>query len=405
MLDVRKKQLEEALSEAREIARKKDLSDEERADLLGRVEKIEGLKKEVDEEIRIKSALEDVQSTDPEEVDDVLAEFGRSKSLGRAFIESEQFEEWRAKGFDSRLSAFEYRQKSEGTYRMKSEPTVIDEATALDNLVIPQRVNQFEALPSQPILVPDLIPTIPTNSNAVTYFVETSETSSVAPASEGSEKGNFTLAGEQVTDEVEAIAGMAAVSRQTLEDAAFMAGFVDTRLTRALRNELEKQVLLGDGSPPNLDGFMHRTTATAAVQATETVTDAIYRSSDKCFEEGGYMADSVIITPSDWQPIALSKDQNGRYYGDGPFGSALGPTIWGLKVVKTRQASMRGTVIVGAFNSAAFLAARDGVSIRTSDSHSDYFKKNKIAVLIEQRVALGVPQPLAFCVLSGVTSS
>jgi len=96
----------------------------------------------------------------------------------------------------------------------------------------------------------------------------------------------------------------------------------------------------------------------------------------------------------------LSKDTTERYYGDGPFGKILGDTIWGLRVVKTRQAVLSATLLIGAFAEASFIAVRDGVTIRTSDSHSDYFKKNKIAILIEQRMALGVPAPLAFCTLS-----
>lgn len=403
-LELRRKQLEEALSEARDIARQKSLTDEERVDLLSRVDQIETLRTKVAEDEQIEKALADTGSTDPTSpgYEEVYASFGRPISIGAAFAKSEQYAEWRAKGFDSRLTAFEYRQKSDDEYRMKTEPGAVTSITspALPGLVVPQRLNTIEQLPTFAYPVLDLIPKIPTNSNAISYFVEATETSTVAPVLENAEKGNFTLTGALVTEEVEAIAGMAAITRQTLDDAAFMAGFIDTRLTNALEKVKEVQVLTGNGTSPNLNGLITRTTTTMTIGSTKTI-DAIYMAADAAYEASGYASDAVVIHAADWQPIALAVDGQGRYYGDGPFGKALGDTIWGLRVVKTRVAALATTMIVGAFREAAFLAVRDGVTIRTSDSHSDYFKFNKIAILIEQRMALGVPAPLAFCVATG----
>jgi len=399
-LEMRRKQLDEALKEARDIARRKDLSDEERVDLLSRVDQIETLRNKVSEDEIIQKALVDTGSTDPTSPDHevVLQSQGRNLSVGAAFVRSEQYAEWRAKGFDSRLTSFEYRTKSEDEYRTKSEPTEIA-ASALTGYFTPQRVGTIEPLPSPRISTLALIPEIPTGANAVSYFLESTETGGPEPVAEGQEKPNFTLTGALVTEEVEAVAGMAAVTRQTLDDAPFMAGFVDTRLRRALEVEKEYQVLAGDGTSPNLSGFLDRSTS-HQVHGADTLIDAIYKAADKCYEDGGYPADAVVLTPANWQPIALGKDDVNRYYGDGPFGKVLGDTIWGLRVVKTRQAALATTLLVGAYAEASFVAVRDGVTIRTSDSHSDYFKKNKIAVLIEQRMALGVPAPLAFCTLS-----
>lgn len=404
-IEMRKKQLDEALAEARDIARRKSLSDEERVDLLARVDQIETLRSKVAEDEAIQKSLESTGSTDPtsDGYEDVLASYGRDLSLGAAFARSEQYAEWRAKGFDSRLTSFEYRGKS-GEYRMKGEPTVVDMATAVTGAgSAPQRVNQIEALPTFPLGVLNLIPQIPTGANAVSYFLEETETGHPEPVSEGNEKANFTLAGSLVTEEVEAIAGMAAITRQTLDDAPFMAGFVDTRLRYQLEVEKEYQVIAGDGTSPNLSGILDRTTSTLN-QGADTSIDAIYKAADKCYEDGGYPADAVLTTPANWQAIALAKDDSHRYYGDGPFGNVLGDTIWGLKVVKTRQAALASIYLVGAFRQAAFLAVRDGITLRTSDSHSDYFKKNKIAILVEQRLALGVPAPLAFCALTNTSS-
>lgn len=174
----RKKQLEEAITEAREIARRKDLDDEERVDLLARVDQIETLRSKLAEDEIIEKALKDTGSTDPTspEYENVLREHGRELSVGASFVRSEQYAAWRAKGFDSRLDAYEYRMKSDEPYRTKAEPTVIDLGAALPGLVVPQRVGGIEGLPSHPFLVANEIPSIPTGSNAVSYFVEESET-------------------------------------------------------------------------------------------------------------------------------------------------------------------------------------------------------------------------------------
>jgi len=302
-LEMRRKQLDEALKEARDIARRKDLSDEERVDLLARVDQIETLRNKVSEDDVIKKALGDAGSTDPTSPDHeaVLVSHGRGLSVGAAFVRSEQYAEWRAKGFDSRLTSFEYHTKSADDYRTKAEPTPVD-AAAYPGYLVPQRVGDIEPLVSPRINTLDLIPQIPTGANAVSYFLETTETGGADPVLEGGEKANFTLAGALVTEEVEAVAGMAAVTRQTLDDAPFMAGFVDTRLRRSLEVEKEYQVIAGDGTSPNLSGYLDRITS-HQVHGADTLIDAIYKAADKCYEDGGYPADAVVLTPANWQPL------------------------------------------------------------------------------------------------------
>ena len=55
-----------------------------------------------------------------------------------------------------------------------------------------------------------------------------------------------------------------------------------------------------------------------------------------------------------------------------------------------------GEALVGAFNLGAMLWDREEASVRISESHSDYFTKNMLAILGEERVALTVFRPEAF---------
>lgn len=383
MATAKERQRDAALKEAQDIARKSDLTPEERTDLAARVELIDSLKADIERDAELRSA---VAAMSPAEVEDQREEAAeKSLDFVTAFAKSDTVAWLKETGGHGNSPAFDF----------KSEPTVIDEATAGGSgLVVAQRRPGIEPLASYPLSVVDLIPSFQTDSASVSYVLEASETHTIAGAAEGAEKGNFTLTSGVTTEEVEVIAGMAALTRQMLSDVPFMASFVNQRMTYKLRQVEEDQILEGDGSSPNLDGIQHRTTSTYT-QGAETVLDAIYKAADEAYVDGGYPSDAVVFHPTDWQPVRLSKDGNDRYYGDGPFGQILGDTIWGLRVVKSTQQTA-GTALVGAFRQAAFIARNGGLTIRTSDSHSDYFKKNKVAVLIEERIALGVNAPLAF---------
>lgn len=176
-----------------------------------------------------------------------------------------------------------------------------------------------------------------------------------------------------------------------------MSAFINQRMTYKLKEVEELQLLTGNGSSPNLNGLYQRTTSEQA-QGTDTLIDAIYKAIDKCYEDGGYMATGVVVKPSDWQAVVLAKDADDRYYGNGPFANAIGDTIWGLPVTKSRQ-NTTGHFLIGAFDQ-TFIARNGGLTIRTSEHHSDYFKKNKIAILVEEDIVLGVYAPLALCDLT-----
>jgi HK97 family phage major capsid protein len=71
------------------------------------------------------------------------------------------------------------------------------------------------------------------------------------------------------------------------------------------------------------------------------------------------------------------------------------PRLWRLPVVDT-PAITEGTALVGAFGSGAQLYDREQASIRISEQHSDFFVRNAIVILAEQRLALAVKRPEAF---------
>jgi HK97 family phage major capsid protein len=69
--------------------------------------------------------------------------------------------------------------------------------------------------------------------------------------------------------------------------------------------------------------------------------------------------------------------------------------MWGLPVAVTTSCP-DDTALVGDFTKAV-LWLREGAQVLATDSHSDFFIKNLVALLAEMRAAFGVLMPTAFC--------
>jgi len=78
----------------------------------------------------------------------------------------------------------------------------------------------------------------------------------------------------------------------------------------------------------------------------------------------------------------------------GPI-DALGPRIWGKRVVATNSITA-GTFLVGAFTLGAQVWDRQDAAVQISYEDGDNFKKNMATILAEERLALTVYRPAAF---------
>jgi len=64
--------------------------------------------------------------------------------------------------------------------------------------------------------------------------------------------------------------------------------------------------------------------------------------------------------------------------------------------VAVTTAIAENTVLVGSFRQGAQLLWRETMEVSVSNAHASYFIENKIAVLIEARLAMLVTMPQAF---------
>lgn len=319
-------------------------------------------------------------------------------SLGQAFVDSETYA-WlkknpgRGTGWNSPSSQLPGIELYNAT---------LTEASGGASLVTEEiRPGILEFL-QRPLVVADLIAPGTTDSAAVKYMVESAGTNAAATVAEGAAKPESTLVFTSRTDDVRKIATWLPVTDEMLEDVPQIRSFIDNRLRSFVQLAEDDQLLNGDGLDPNIEGIRNRTGLQAdQARGADTNADAIFKQMTNILVNALIQPDATVMHPTNWMTIALSKDANGQYYGQGPF-AAPGPRmLWGYPVAVT-VAMTSGVALPGAFRTGAQLFRKGGLTTAASNSHSDFFTKNLTAIRAEERAALAVYRPGGFGEVTGL---
>lgn len=204
-----------------------------------------------------------------------------------------------------------------------------------------------------------------------------------------------------VSTPVETIAHLIPISRRAAADAPQVRQLVDAFLLFGLKEEEEDQILNGDGASPNLDGIL-QTAGISTVGSAGTDLDAVV-DAIRTIRNDNREPTAMVIHPNDWfsTGFLLAKDTAGNYLVGDPRASIDQlNALWGLRVVVT-PAMTENTVLVGDFRQAV-VADREQSAVYVTDSHNDWFARNLLAILAEERLALGVLDPDAFCTVTAV---
>lgn len=212
-------------------------------------------------------------------------------------------------------------------------------------------------------------------------------------------QSSFQFVGEQAP--VRTLAHWEAAHRNVLADEPQLRSIIDNELLYGLRLLEDTQILNGDGTGENLKGVLQTTgiqtydwSSGATAPVADTKADAIRRAATLAFL-AYYEPSGIVMHPNDWEDIELTKDANGQYLVAVSVAMGGEPRVWRMPVVET-PAIAEGTALVGAFGTGAQLYDREDASIRISEQHADFFIRNAIVVLAEQRLALAVKRPEAF---------
>ena len=320
------------------------------------------------------------------------AEEGRKaaeESFGEQFVKSDAFKAM-AEG-RSKFARMEFK-------------TAIINATGQNQPLVPSaRVPGIIANPNRVLTIRDVLPVGRTSSNLVEFTKENVFTNNAnaqysSPARENVTKPEsgitFTLSSAAVVT----LAHFIPVSRQVLDDAPQLQSYVNSRLTYGLKLEEEDQLLNGAGTSGNLSGILASGTFVAYNRRVTGDTDVdTLRKAITQAQLSEYTPDTIVLNPADWEAIELLKTTYGEYifHGDtGPI-DAIGPRIWGKRVVATNSIAS-GTFLVGAMSMGAQIWDRMDAAVQISYEDGDNFKKNMATLLAEERLALTVYRPAAF---------
>jgi HK97 family phage major capsid protein len=245
------------------------------------------------------------------------------------------------------------------------------------------------------LTIRDLLAVGRTDASAIFYPKESGFTNNAAVVSEGSLKPESDLTFTPTTEAVVTIAHWLRISKQMAADVPALVSYINSRLTYGLKLVEENQLLNGSGTGGNLEGIYTAATAYSNTTSLPNETDldkirlAILQAELAFAEVNG-----IVLHPTNWALMELTKDTTGQYVFARPQESAT-PRLWGRNVVAT-PAMTQGRFLVGDFAQHAQIFDREDASVSISAEDRDNFVRNMLTILVEERLALAIYRPEAF---------
>ncbi len=251
----------------------------------------------------------------------------------------------------------------------------------------------------RPIQVIDTIPPGTTTQAAIVYMEETTVTTAAAERSEAAAYAESTLALTEQSVTVRSIGTSLPVTDEQLADVAEVRSYLNMRLGFLVRQRLDLQILVGDGSAPNISGINDFTGLLTQAIAGDNVPDAFYKAMRQVRVTGRAFPSVVYIHPTDWQGVRLLRTDDGLYIWGNP--SEAGPMrLWGVMVVET-DAQTQGTGLTGDATNFLQLFMRQDVTVEIGFVDDD-FLDGRQTIRAGLRAALADYRPAAFCQITGI---
>lgn len=364
--------------------------------------KINAMSTKADEEMKTlgkvttdtKTALDNI-GIEQREFADRLLKMEQAKSEQAEPLQEDGYGEQfiKAAGFENFVKA-----DAHGRVRLELKNTVTN---AIGNTFSERRPGLVEGS-FRLFTIEDLLTSIPTSAPAIDWVRENVFTNGAAEVAEGVLKPQSSITFSPGTMPISTIAHWIKITRQLAKDNAALAAYINRRMIYGVNLRVENQLLVGNGTAPNINGLLNAGNFTAHGYSAASLTAAGLSPSNRFDLIGAamgdaamadYPADVVILNTGDWWRLRLSKDAQGRYLLGDP-GSSVVPQLFGAKVVAS-NAMTAGKVWVGSLSQAATLWIREGVVVEMSDSDENNFQLNLITIRAERRCALTVEKPAA----------
>ena len=252
----------------------------------------------------------------------------------------------------------------------------------------------------RPVQVVDNIPQVNVNQNSVEYAEETTFTNAAAPKDEGADLAESTFAITNKTVEIEDIGTFISATLNQLDDEGQARLYLDQRLPFAVRQKLDEQVISGNGTSPNLSGFLGNSSVTNRTlnDNAKPIDDFLAAKVIDVEKTGRGMASMAVVFHDAWVGMATSKGADSYYLGNP--GIEFTPRIWSMPVVLcdhgfafTGENDVLG--LVGDFLRYCYLAVRRDMTVQIGWRNDDLTKR-QITLVAWMRAALVITRPGAF---------
>lgn len=310
-----------------------------------------------------------------------VQEKAKPQSFGQQFTQSESFKAF-ASGGAARA-------------RLEIKNTILGDEGGPGGITPVQQPTRVVPLGQVPATVRSILPRGTTTANAIAGIREASSVNNAAETAEGALKPESDIVLAEYTVPIRTIATVIKVSKQLMDDAPAVASYIDTKLRYFVDNRIEKQLVIGNGTAPNISGLLDTGNFTAyTATAGDNLADAINRAKYTMWS-AGFRPDAVIVNPADWGTLERLREGAGT----GPYlygmpGTNAGTNPFGIEVVMSPYVPV-GTMLIGAFRVATMLWEREGVTVEAFEQDEDNVQRNLITIRAEARLGLEVSVPSA----------
>lgn len=253
---------------------------------------------------------------------------------------------------------------------------------------------------TRPIQVLDLIPSAPMNQAVEKYMEQTTRTHSAAERAEGAAYAESAFVYTEKTSDVRSIGDSIPVTDEQLEDEQQVAGLLNQQLRFGVLQRVDLQVLVGNGTSPNLRGINNVVGVQTQAKGTDSAIVAFLRALTKVRVTGRANPNAAVMHPNDWIDILLTQDANGNFLFGNPFQGPGPQSLFGVPVAQS-DAQTENTGLVGDFLNFCRLGEKKGVEVEIGYVGTQ-FTEGKKTLRATARVCFTVYRPAAFCQITGI---
>ena len=261
------------------------------------------------------------------------------------------------------------------------------------------RTGDIVAYAHRPVQLLDRLRQVPTNQSSVLYMEQTTRTApSDGGIAEGAAYPEAAFAYTEQTVPVRKRGAFIPATEEQLEDEPGVRALVEQDLIDVIREDIDNQLITGDGTGANLLGLSEVTGTGSQTMGSDPLMTAFKKAMTKVRVDGRAMPDMALIHPNQWDQIVTAQMTTGGYILGMP-NQEFSQRLWGVSV-QLVEAVGSDTVWVGDFGRHCIVRDRRDVTIRSDNQYessgSQIKPTGRVMIWGDARLAVVWRRPAAF---------